>query len=79
MVVEDFSWFPSETHTGDRLRCGTGGIAYASVVPAGPHDEWVATVNLHRPITEHRRATFDSEHEAKAGVREWLRGALASF
>ena len=55
------------------------GIDYAKVVPVGPHEEWVATVNLHRHMNEHRSATFDSEAAAKTGVREWLRGALASF
>lgn len=78
MVLEDFSWYPSEAHAGDHLRCGSDGMDYARVVPAGPHDEWVATVNLHRPIDEHRSATFDSEAEAKAGVREWLCGVLDS-
>ena len=79
MVVEDFAWYPSEAHAGNCLRCGANGIDYAKVVPAGPHEEWVATVNLHRPISERRSATFDSEAAATAGVREWLRGAVASF
>ena len=79
MVIDDFSWYPSGTRTGEHLRCETNGIDYASVVPMGPHDEWVAMVNLHRPISERRKATFGSEEAAKAGVRQWLCGALASF
>ena len=79
VVIEDFAWYPSEARAGNFLRCGAGGIDYAKVVPVGPHEEWVATVNLHRHVNEHRSATFDSEAAAKSGVGEWLRGALASF
>ena len=79
MVIDDFCWYPSGTRAGDHLRCGTNGIDYARVVPTGPHDEWLAIVNLHRPISERRSATFGSEAAAKAGVRQWLCGALASF
>lgn len=67
MVFEYFSWHPilADADVGDHLRCGTDD--YARVLPTGSRNEWIATVNLHRPMNQH-----------KAAVREWLRGALAA-
>jgi hypothetical protein len=78
MVFDDFHWHPilSATDVGDHLRSGMDD--YARVVPSGHHDEWVATVNMQRPIKQHRSATFESKGEAVSAVHQWLRQALTS-